>query len=245
VNELLSLNVHVLLTLGTPVTRAAQQATKKTPIVMVTVADPVQSGFVVSLSHPGGNITGSSEMSEELAPKRIQLLKEAIPKATLVAVLWDPTHPPNAVDLRRTEAAAHALGLKVRAVAARDRAQIEKAFGEIRRWHPNALIVLDSYLAFIHLPRIVDLAKTDKLPTIYGTWQGARAGALFSYGPDVPDQYRNAALFVDTILRGAKPADLPVKQPTQLRLAINLSTAKALDLTIPQALLLRADDVFE
>lgn len=187
VSELLNLNVDVLVTLGTPVTRAAQQATRTMPIVMVTVADPVQSGFVTSLSHPGGNITGSSEMSEELAPKRIELVKEAIPKASLVAVLWDPTHPPNVLALRRTEAAARALG----------------------------------------------------------PWQGARSGALLSYGPDIPDQYRHAALFVDSILKGAKPADLPVKQPTKFRLAINLSTAKALDLTIPQSLLVRADDVLE
>lgn len=244
-SELLGLKVDVLLTLGTPATRAAQQATSTTPIVMVTVADPVQSGFVVSLSRPGGNITGSSEMSEELVPKRIELVKETIPQVSLIAVMWDPNHPTNALELQKAEAAARALGLKVRGVAGHDRAQIAKAFGEMRRWRPDALVVLDSYSAFIHLPQIVELAKRNRLPTFYGTWQGAKSGALMSYGPDVPDQYRNAALFVDSLLKGAKPADLPVKQPTKFRLAINLSTARLLDLTIPPSLLVRADDFLQ
>jgi putative ABC transport system substrate-binding protein len=244
-SQLVDRNVDVIVTLGTPATRAAQQATKTIPIVIVTAADPVQSGLISSLSRPGGNTTGSSEMSEELVPKRIQLLKEAIPKTAVVAVLWDPSHPTTALELRRTEAAARTLGLKARGVAAGDRAQIERAFVEMRSWEPDALVVIDSYSAFLHMPRIVELAKRYQLPTIYGTWQGAKSGALLSYGVDILDQYRHAALFVDSILKGAKPGDLPVRQATKFRLAVNLNTAKALRLEIPQSLLVRADDVFE
>ncbi len=245
VDELLRLKVDVLLTVGTPPTRAAQQATKTTPIVMVTVLDPVAAGFVSSLSHPGGNITGSSEMAEELVPKRLELIKELLPKATLIAVLWDPTHPTNPLDLRRTELAAQAVGLKVRGVGAHDLPEMENAFVEMRRWHPDALVVLTSGSSILYLPRIVDLANKSKLPTIYGTSEGATGGALLGYGPDFLDQDRHAALFVDAILKGAKPADLPVRQPTKYRLAINLSTAKALGLSIPQSLVLRADDIVE
>ena len=246
VGELLQLKVDVLLTVGTPPTRAAQQATKTTPIVMVTVLDPVSAGFVSSLSHPGGNITGSSELAEELVPKRLELIKELLPKVSLVAVLWDPTHPTNALDLHRTELAARDLGLTVRGVGARDPPEIEKAFVEMHRWHPDALVALTSGLAILHAPRIVELANKSKLPTIYGASQVARnAGALLGYGPDILDQSRHAAFFVDSILKGAKPADLPVRQPTKFRLGINLSTAKALGVTVPQSLLLRADDIIE
>jgi putative ABC transport system substrate-binding protein len=244
VGELLRLKVDVLLTLGTPPTRAAQQATKTTPIVMVTVLDPVAAGFVSSLSHPGGNITGSSELAEDLVPKRLELIKEMLPQASLVAVLWDPTHPTNALDLRRTEVAARPIGLRVRGIGAHDLPEIENAFVEMRRWHPDALVVLTSGSSILHWPRIVDLANKNKFPTIYGASEAARTGALLGYGPDFRDQDRHAALFVDAILKGAKPADLPVRQPTKFRLAINLSTAKALSLTIPESLVLRADDIF-
>ena len=245
VDELLRLKVEVLLTLGTLPTRAAQQATKTTPIVMVTVLDPVAAGFVSSLPHPGGNITGSSEMAEELVPKRLELIKELLPKASLIAVLWDPTHPTNPLDLRRTELAAHALGLRVRGVGAHDLPEMENAFVKMRRWHPDALVVLTSGSAFVHVRRIVELANKNKLPTIYGAKWAARAGALMGYGPDFLDQDRQAALFVDSILKGAKPADLPVRLPTKFRLSINVSTAKMLGVTIPPSLLVRADDMLE
>ena len=179
VDELLRLKVDVLLTLGTPPTRAAQQATKTTPIVMVTVLDPVAAGFVSSLSHPGGNITGSSELAEELVPKRLELIKEMLPKASLVAVLWDPTHPTNALDLRRTELAARALGLRVRGVGAHELPEIEKAFVEMRRWHPDALVVLTSGSTMVHLRRIVDLANKSKLAD--HLWGGARRRGLARY----------------------------------------------------------------
>jgi len=241
--ELLRLKVDVLLTLATPATRAAQRATKTVPIVMITVLDPVHTGFVASLSHPGGNITGSSELSEELVPKRLELLKEAIPKASLIAVIWDPTHPANALDLKRTESVGRALGLRVRGLAAHDGRQIEKGFAQMRRWHPDALVVLTSYSAFLHLSRIIELARESRLPVMYGTRAGAQGGALMSYGPDIADQYRHAAAFVDKILKGAKPEDLPVEQPTRFEFLINLKTAKALGITIPESILLRADEV--
>lgn len=245
VAELLRLKVDVLLTLGSPPTRAAQQATTTTPIVMVTVLDPVGAGFVKSLSRPGGNITGNSELSEDLAPKRLELIKELLPKAALIAVLWDPTHPTNALDLRRTELAAQTLGLKVRGVGAHQLPEIEKAFVEMQRWHPDAVVILTSGSSVVHVRRIVELANKSKLPAIYGTDIASKPGALLSYGPDFQDQTRHAALFVDSILKGAKPADLPVRLPTKFRLVLNLSTAKGLGLTIPQSLVLRADDILQ
>jgi len=160
-------------------------------------------------------------------------------------VLWDPTHPTNALDLKRTEAAAKALNLRVHAAAAHDRSEIDQAFVEMRRRRPQALVVLTSYAAFVHMSRILELAKKDRLPTIYGTRGGALAGALLSYGPAMVDQYRHAAAFVDKILKGAKPADLPVEQPTRFELAINLVTAKALGIAVPQSILLRADEILK
>ena len=243
--ELLQLKVDVLLTVGTPATRAAQRATSTVPIVMVTVLDPVHAGFVANLSRPGGNITGSSELSEELVPKRLELLKEAIPRAALIAVLYDPTHPTNALDLKRTEDAARALGVKVRGVAAHDRDEVDKAFMEMNRWHADAVIVLTSYSAFTQLSRIVELANRHKLPTMYGTREGVEAGALMSYGPDVAEEYRQAAGYVDRILRGEKPANLPVQVASKFQLVINLKTAKSLNLALPQTLLATADEVLE
>jgi putative ABC transport system substrate-binding protein len=243
--SLLQLNPDVLVTFGTLATRAAKQATGTVPIVMVTVLDPVHAGFVASLSHPGGNVTGSSDLSDELVAKRVELVKQAIPTASLIAVLWDPTVSTNALDLNRTQAAAEALGLKVRVAAARDRNEIERAFADMRRWRPQALLVLTSTATIVHLVRILELAKEDHLPTVYGMRGAALAGALFSYGPDSVDQYRHAAAFVEKILKGAKPADLPVEQPTRFQLVINLITAKALGLTVPQAILERADEVIK
>ncbi|HKQ26233.1 MAG TPA: ABC transporter substrate binding protein [Burkholderiales bacterium] len=242
-SKLIGLHIDALVTFGAVATRAAQQMTHSVPIVMVTVLDPVQAGFVDSLSRPGGNITGSSDLSEELVAKRVELLKQTIPTASLIAVLWDPTGPTNALDLRRTEAAAAALGMKVRAAAAHDRNEIEKAFADMKQWRPQALMVLMSSPAIVHIVRILELANGARLPTMYGTRGAAMAGALLSYGPDLADQYRRAAVFVEKILKGAKPADLPVERPTRFELVVNLKTAKALDITIPQSILLQANEV--
>ncbi len=245
VSELLRLNVDVLLTVGTPATKAAQRATRTVPIVMVTVLDPMHAGFVANLSAPGGNITGSSELSEELVPKRLELLKEAIPKAKRIAVLYDPTHPTNALDVARTEQAAHALGLKIHPLAAHNAAQIDNAFRSMKSAKTDALIVLTSYAAFVHILKIVELARKEHIPTMYGTREGADAGALLSYGPDVADQYRHAAVFVDKIFKGAKPAQLPIEQPTHFELVLNLTTAKALKLNIPQSIVIRASEIIK
>ena len=241
--QLLQLNVDVFVTAGTPATRAAQQATSTIPIVMLTVLDPVHAGFVATLSRPGGNITGSSELSEELIPKRLELIREAIPKASLIAVLWDPAHPTNALDLKRAEAAARALGMKIEAVPAHEVAEIDRAFAEMRRWRPDALLILTSPIFGSQMPQIAELARNSRLPTVYGGRPGALAGVLMSYGPDFSDQYRHAAVFVDKILKGAKPAELPVEQPTRFELLVNSRTAKALGLTIPKSILVRTDEV--
>jgi len=243
--ELVDLKVNVLLTYGTKATRAAGQATATIPIVMLTVLDPVGAGLVQSLARPGGNITGSSEVSAELSGKRLELLKQAVPKAKRVGVLLDPTHPTNVLDLKRTQIAAQALGMTLYAREARAGGDLDGALTDITRQHPNALIVLSGDLLFTHRRFIVEFASRHRVPVIYGWRDGAEAGALLSYGVDIEDNYRRAAIFVDKILKGARPADLPVEQPTKFELVINLKTAKALGLTIPPSLLARADQVIE
>ena len=242
-SQLIQLNVSLLVTFGTLATEAAQRATSTIPIVMVTVLDPVHAGFVASLSHPGGNITGSSDLSEELVAKRVELLKQIMPNTSVLAVLLDNTVSTNALDLQRVEAAAGALGMKVRAAAAHDRRDIDRAFAEMKRWQPQALLVLTSSAAILHSAHILERAKENRLPVIYGSRAGALAGALFSYGPNFIDQYRHAAGFVEKILKGAKPADLPVEQPTRFELVVNLVTAKALGIDVPQSMLVRADEI--
>ncbi len=241
--ELVDLKVNVILTYGTKATRAAKQATSTIPIVMLTVLDPVGAGLVPSLARPGGNITGSSEVSEELSAKRLELLKEAVPKAKRIAVLMDPTHPTNARDLKSTESAAQALGVTLVSVEVRASSELDSAFARMIRQHVDALIVLSGDLLFTHRQHILDVAGKNRVPVVYGWREGAEAGALLSYGVDIADNYRRAATYVDKILKGAKPGDLPIEQPTKFEMVINLKTAKALGLTIPQSLLQRADEV--
>ena len=243
--ELVQLKVDALLTVGSPATRAAQQATKTLPIVMVTVLDPVAAGFVRSLSKPGGNITGSSEMAEELVGKRVELLKAAVPRASRIAVLWDPSHPTNALDLKRTQIAAGTLGVRVLPVAGYGPDGNENAFAQMTKQQAQALIVLTTPAALVKLEQIVGLAIRNRLPTMWGYREGAEGGALMAYGPNIAEQYRRAARYVDKILKGAKPSELPVEQPMKFELVINLTTAKALGLTIPQSVLLRADEVIK
>jgi putative ABC transport system substrate-binding protein len=243
--ELVDLKVDIITTYGTKATRAAKQATSTIPIVMLTVLDPVGAGLVASLSRPGGNITGSSEVSAELSAKRLDLLKEAIPKAKRIAVLMDPSHPTNALDLKSTQIAAQALGMTLQSLEVRAGSELDSALSRMTRQHLDALIVLSGDLLFTHREHIVDLAGRNRVPVIYGWREGAQAGALLSYGVDIADNYRRAATFVDKILKGAKPGDLPIEQPTKFELVINLKTAKALRLTIPQSLLGRADEVIQ
>jgi putative ABC transport system substrate-binding protein len=243
--ELVDLKVNVILTYGTKATRAAKQATSTIPIVMLTVLDPVGAGLVPSLARPGGNITGSSEVSEELSAKRLELLKEAVPKAKRIAVLMDPTHPTNALDLKSTKIAAQALGVTLQSLEVRASSELDSALARMIRQHVDALIVLSGDLLFTHRRHILDVASKNRVPAIYGWREGAEAGALLSYGVDIADNYRRAAAFVDKILKGAKPADLPVEQPSKFELVVNLKSAKALGLTIPPSLLQRADEVIQ
>ena len=242
-SQLLALEVDVLVAYGTVATQAAQKATRTVPVVMIGAFDPVQAGFVASVSNPGGNITGSSDLSEELIAKRLELLKQLIPPTGLIGVLWDTTNPANALEVKRAEAVALTHGLRVRAVGVRNRGDIDKAFADMKRWRPQALVVLSSSLAIVQLAHTLKLATDAHLPTMYSTRRATLAGALLSYGPDLAEQYRQAAAFVEKILKGAKPAELPVEQPTRFELMVNLATAKALGVTIPESLLISADEV--
>jgi putative tryptophan/tyrosine transport system substrate-binding protein len=243
--ELVRSRVDVIATYGTRSTQAAQQATSNLPIVMLTVLDPIGAGFVASLAHPGGNITGLSELSLDLSAKRLELLKEAVPRASTVAVLVDPGHPTNALELKNTDSAARRLGLATVAVNVPASRRFEEAFSNIARSRANALIVLPGDVVDTHRASILDLALKNRLPTLYGWKLGPESGALMSYGVDIADNFHQAAAYVDKILKGAKPGDIPVGQPTKFELVINLKTAKALGLTIPPSLLARADQVIE
>ena len=246
--ELVALKVDVIVALSTPAALAARQATKTIPVIFVALGDPVTSGLVTSLARPGGNVTGVSFLSPELVGKRLERLTQAVPGVGRVAVLWQPGDVPEstAKDLRtEAEVAARALGVRLQVVEARGPADFDRAFSAMTKAHVDALSVLPSAMLFSERGRLVDLAAKYRLPAVYPWREGADAGGLMSYGPNLPDLYRRAATYVDKILKGAKPADLPVEQPTKFELVINMKTAKALGLTIPQTLLQRADQVIQ
>jgi len=241
--DLVRLKVDVIVTGSTPGARAAKQATTKIPIIAVVVGDPVGTGLVASLARPGGNLTGLSDITVDLSAKRLELLKEVAPTASRVAVLWNPTHPTNPLQLRETQVAAQALGLTLQPVVVGSSDELERAFAAMMRERASALLVLAETLTLLHRRRLADLAAKNRLPAMYPFREQAEAGGLMSYGPSIPDMYRRAAVYVDKILKGAKPADLPVEQPTRFELVINLKTAKALRLTIPPSVLIRAEEV--
>ena len=245
VDELVRLNPDVIVAVSAPVIQAARQVSRTIPIVMVGVGDPVAIGFAASLSRPGGNITGLSQLSPELSAKRLDLLKEVVPGVSRVAILWNPTNPSNASQLRATKLVAQALGMQLQLLEVRGPQDFESGFQAATRRHAGALITLDDLLIYTRRTQIVTLAAKRRLPAIYGWSTFAEVGGLMSYGPDFRDMYRQAAIFVDKILKGAKPGDLPIEQPAKLELVINLKTANALGLTIPPALLQRADQVIE
>ena len=245
VGELIRLNVDVIVAVSQPTVQAAQQATKTIPIVMFGVGDPVATGLVASLSRPGGNITGLSQVSPELSVKRLELLREVRPGVARVAVLSNPTNPSNAPQLRDIKVAVHALGIQLQLLEVRAPQDLEGAFQAATRERAGALIALDDLFIFTQRIRIVALAAKSRLPAIYGWPIFAESGGLMSYGVDFQDMARRTAVFVDRILRGAKPADLPVEQPTKFELVINLKTAKVLGLIIPSSLRLRADQLIE
>ena len=243
--ELVRLKVDVIAAAAVPAIQAAKQATGTVPIVMVVVIDPVATGFVASLARPGGNITGLSLMAPELVGKQLQLLKELVPKVSRVAVLGNPANAGNAPQLREAEVAARALGVRLQPLEARGLREIDSAFAAMTKERGGAVVVLVDAMLFDHRTRIARLAARTRLPAVYGLRAHAEAGGLMAYGANIADTYRRAATYVDKILKGAKPADLPVEQPTRFELVINLKTAKALGLTIPQSILIRADQVIQ
>jgi len=242
--ELVRRQVAVIVTLGPLATRAAKNATSTIPILMANDADPVGDAFVASLGRPGGNITGLSGMIPELSAKRLELLKETVPGMTRVAVLWSPAEPGTALELRETEEAARTLALQVHALAVRGPDDFEGAFRAATREHAEALTVLRrDVVTYMHRTRLIELAAQYRLPAVYWDRDFVEAGGLMSYAPSDRDRLRRMASFVDKILKGAKPADLPVEQPMQFELVINLKTAQALGITMPPSLLLLADEV--
>ena len=243
--DLVRSKVDVIVTLSGAATQAAQQATRTIPIVMSLVNDPVGSGLVASLARPGGNVTGLTVMSPDLAGKQLQLLKEVVPKVSRVALLRNPDNPAAAAMLREAEAAARALGVRLQTLEARNPQEIDSAFAAMTRERAGALVILPDGIFLNQRSQIAELAAKRRLPSIRQCGSYAEAGGLMSYGANYLDLMRRAATFVDKILKGAKPADLPVEQPTKFELVINLRTAKAIGLTIPPALLQRADQIID
>ena len=243
--ELVRLKVDCIVTAGPTPTRAARQATSTIPIVMAGGEDPVALGFVSSLARPGGNITGLTSLVGDLAGKRLELLKGVLPKLSLVAVLWDPGVDGTVRQLREMESAAQTLGVQLQSLKVRGPDELEGVFQAAVKGRANALLVVTSGPFRAYLAKIIAFAAKHRLPTMYDVKDYVDAGGLMSYGPNREDMYRRAAVYVDKILKGAKPADLPVERPTKFELAINLKTAKALGITIPQSILVRADRVIE
>jgi putative tryptophan/tyrosine transport system substrate-binding protein len=242
--ELVRLKPAVIVAVNTPGTRAAINATREIPIVMAAVGDPVGTGFISNLSRPGGNVTGVSDAVGEIAAKRLQMLTVAVPAAKRIAVIFNPDDPVTAPQVRETERAARNLRLEIRFFPVRTQAALGSAFQELKTWRADAAMwLLGQHIAF--MKTTIDLAAQRQVPTMVGFPQDVDAGGLISYSADIADVYRQAAVYVDKILKGAKPADLPVEQPTKFALVINMKTAKALGLTIPPSLLLRAEHVIE
>ena len=244
--ELVQLKVDVIVAVVTQASLAAKKATTTIPIVMVGVGDPLGSGLVTNLARPGANITGTSSTTSDVVGKSLELLKDAIPKVSRVAVLWNPANPAfQAPQLRESEVSARMLAVQLQPLEARGPQELDRAFAAMTSARADALLVTPDPIFAIHQRRIIDLAAKSRLPTMFGQREFVDAGGLMSYGTNFRETYSRAATYVDKILKGAKPADLPIEQPTKFELIINLKTAKALGLTIPQSLLLRADQVIE
>ena len=243
--ELVRLHVDVLVTGGSTSSGAAKNVTTTIPIVMAQVNDPVGSGFVASLARPGGNITGLSTLTPELSGKLLELLKEVVPKLSRVAIFGDSTTPGNAQSLKETELAAGAFKVRLQYLDISGFKDIAGAFRKARKGRADALLVLGAPVLISQRKQIADLAAKNRLPAAYPGPEYMEDGGLMSYGVSVVDLYRRAATYVDKILKGAKPADLPVEQPTKFELVINLKTAKALGLTIPPPVLVRADELIQ
>jgi len=244
--DLVRVNVDVLVAWVTAAARAAQSATKKIPIVTVYVGDPVQLGFATTLSRPGGNITGLTFVPAfEVYAKQVALLNEVVPTASVVGVLWNPHNPAHTFMVRETEAGARALGLKFRPIRVPAPEQIDAAFAELARERSAVALVVADAMFGVMRARLLELAAQHRLPTMYGSREYVDAGGLLSYGPDQLEHARRAAYYVDRILRGAVPAELPMEQPRRMELAINARTANALGIKVPAAVLLQADHIVD
>ena len=244
-SELVRLKVDVIVATGTQAILAAKQATPVIPIVMSAAGDAVGTGLVASLARPGGNVTGLTYISPETSGKRLQLLKEAFPRTARVAILWNPADPPRVLEYKETQSAATTLGLTLQSVEVRGARGFDGAFAAITQGRAEALITFNDPITVVSRQRIVDFAARSRLPAMYERREFVEAGGLISYGPNFLDLFRRAAIYVDKILKGTKPADLPVEQPTKFELVINMKAAKALGLMIPQSRLLRADEVIQ
>jgi len=244
-DELVRLKVDVIVAPSSIYTDAAKRATAKIPIVFMSHADPLGSGHISTLGRPGGNVTGLSLMMTETNVKGLEIFKEAIPGLSRIAVIWDPATPSHAPGLKAVEAAGPSLGLSVQSVAVRSATEYENAFAAIVRERSNGVLVLSTPFFIADAKRLADLAAAHKLPTLFGPKHHVIVGGLMSYSPDRADLWRRGAVYVDKILKGANPAELPVQQPTKFELAINLKTAKAVGIKIPTSVLLRADEVIK
>ena len=243
--ELVRLKVDIIIVSTTPAALAIKSATKTIPIVFPTAIDPVGAGVVASLARPGGNITGLTTQAPDLVAKRLQLLKEAIPRLSRIAVLWNAANPANARPWREAQDAARALGVTLQSRAVRGPTDFERVFAAMARERPDGLLLIVDGLTAQHGKQIADFVTQKRIPSMLELPELTAAGGLMSYGPSTVDLWARAAVLVDKILKGAKPADLPVEQPSKFKLVINLKTAKALGLTIPPSLLQRADQVIE
>jgi putative ABC transport system substrate-binding protein len=243
--ELVNLKLDIIVTHGGEATRAVQQVSTTIPIVIAAADDPLASGLVASLARPGGNITGLSILTPDLTGKRLELLRAILPGLIRVAVLWNPGNPISEPELRKAEVAAPSLGLQLQSLAVRDPRDFASAFSSMKRERADALFLLSDAMFFGRRKEIVDLAASNRLPLVAHLREFADAGGLMTYGPNVLELHRRAATYVDKILKGAKPADLPVEQPTKFDLVINLKAARALGITVPASFLGRADHVIE
>ena len=241
--DLVRLKVGVIVASTSPAVQAAKQVTGTIPIVMTNAGDAVATGFVKNLPKPEANITGLSMMGGELVGKQLQILKDIVPQVARVALLWNPTNASNRPQLLQAQEAARVLGMRIHALEVRTPGDIEGAFVAMMKEHDGAVVALLDSLLVANRATIAELAARHRLPGIYGLTDYARAGGLMAYGPSVPDMHRRAAAYVDKILRGGKPSNLPVEQPTRFELIVNLSAAKALGLTIPASILTRADQL--
>ncbi len=241
--ELVHLNVEIIVTDGTNVTRAAKNTTKTIPIVMASDADPIGNGFIASLARPGGNITGLTNLLTGLSGKRLELLKEAIPGISRMGVIWNPENPSSVSGFKETQEAARALAIQLQSLEVRGPDEFEGAFQAATKRQARALSVVSDSLMFNNRKRLLDIAVKHRLPTMHTQSLWVEAGALMSYGTNFPDLYRRAATYVDKILKGTKPADIPVEQPMRFEFVVNLKTAKQIGLTVPPNVLVRANKV--